>query len=66
MRDLGQRIRLVHELRQRVRPEEGVHDRGQRLGVDQVGGDEDLIVADVHTLTDGAGHTCQADAELIV
>ena len=58
VRDLGQRVRLIHELRQRVRPEEGVHDRGQGLGVDQISGDEDLIVADVHTLTDGAGHTC--------
>ena len=44
--------------------EERVDNRRQRLGIDQVDRREHLVVAHIHTLTDGAGHTGQADAEL--
>ena len=63
--DLRQRVLLVHELGQGVGTEIGVDDRGDRLRVDQVGRGEDLVVADVHTLTNGAGHTSQTDTELV-
>ncbi len=64
--DFGQRVGLVHELRQGVGAEEGVDDRRYRLGVDEVGGGEHLVVADVHALADGAAHAAEADAELVV
>ena len=66
MRDLCQRIRLVHELRQRIRAEEGVDDRRECLSIDQIRGDEDFVVTDIHALTDGTSHTGQTDTELIV
>ena len=66
VRHFRQRVGLVHELRQLVGAEERVDDRRKCLGVDQLGRGEDLIVADIHTLADGAGHTSQAHAELVV
>ena len=56
--NLSQRIRLVHELRQGIRTEEGVHDRGESLCVDQIGRYEDFVVTYIHTLTYGTSHTC--------
>ncbi len=50
--NLGQRVCLVHELRQRVRTEERVDHSRDSLGIDQVNGLEHLVVADVHLLTD--------------
>ena len=64
MRDLGQGVGLVHELRELVGAEERIDHRGKRLGIDQVDRGEYLVVAHVHPFTDGAGHTRQADAEL--
>ena len=63
---LGQRVGLVHELRQRIRTEERVDDRRYGLGVDKVDGCEHLVVAYVHTLADGARHTGQSHAKLVV
>ena len=65
MRDLGKRIGLVHELRQRVGSEERVDDARNSLCINQVGRREHLIVANVHTLTNGAAHAGQTDGELI-
>jgi hypothetical protein len=66
VRDLRQRIGLVHELRE-LRGAEELADRGHhRLGVDQVvrhGGVQLLIHA--HFFLDGAFHAHQADAELV-
>ena len=62
----GQRVGLVHKLRQGVGTEVGVDHRRDGLGVDQVDGGEHLIVADIHTLADGAGHTGESDTELVV
>ena len=62
---LGQRVGLVHELRQRVGTKERVDDARDGLGINQVSGREHLIVAHVHTLTDSTAHTCQTDGELV-
>ena len=64
--DFGQRVGLVHELRQGVGAEEGVDDRRDGLGVDKLDGGKGLVVAHVHALLDGAGHAGQADGELVV
>ena len=66
VRHLAQRVGLVHELRQLVRSEEAVDDRAQRLGVDQVGWREHLIVTNVHALPNGAGHPRESHSELRV
>ena len=67
VRDLGERVGLVHELRQLARPEE-LADRGHdRLGVDQVvrhGGRHFLV--DRHLFLDRTLHPDQADAELVL
>ncbi len=64
--DFGQRIGLVHKLRQCVGAEESVDHRRDRLGVDKVDRLEHFVVAHVHLLTDGARDTRESDAELIV
>ena len=66
VRQLRQRVGLVHELRQLVRAEEAVDDGRERFGVDKVDRGEDLVIAYVHLITDGAGHTGEAHAELVV
>ncbi|CDC97772.1 uncharacterized protein BN576_00508 [Alistipes sp. CAG:268] len=65
VRDLGQRVDLVHELRELRGAEERVDHRREGLGVDQVHRREDLVVAHVHSLADGAGHADEAHGELI-
>ena len=65
VRHFGQRVGLVHELRQGVCTKEAVDNAGDRLGVNQVGRREHFIVANVHALADGAAHTGQTDGELI-
>ena len=67
VRDLGQRVGLVHELRQLRRPEELANRGHDRLRVDQVvrhGGRHFLV--DRHLLLDRALHPDQADAELVL
>ena len=66
VRDLRQRIGLIHELRQLDRSEELADRRHHRLGVDQVvrhGRRHFLVHA--HLFLDGAFHADQADAELV-
>ena len=67
VRDLRQRIGLVHELRQLRRPEELADGRHHRLGVDQVvrHGRRQLLIH-AHLFLDGALHAHQADAELVL
>ena len=67
MRDLGQRVRLVHELRQLRRSEELPHRGDHGFGVDQVvrhSGDHFLIHR--HLLFNGPLHADQADPELVL
>ena len=67
VRDLGERVGLVHELRQLRRPEELANRGHDRLRVDQVvrhGGRHFLV--DRHLLLDRALHADEADAELVL
>ena len=67
VRDLRQRVGLVHELRQLRRPEELANRGHDRLRVDQVvrhGGRHFLV--DRHLFLDRALHADQADAELVL
>ena len=67
VRDLRERVRLVHELRQLRRPEELANRGHDRLRVDQVvrhGGRHFLV--DRHLFLDRALHADQADAELVL
>ena len=63
--NLGKRVSLVHELRQRVCAEERVDYTRYGLGIDKIGRGEHFIVAHVHPLPYSAAHTCQSDRELI-
>src|SRR5216684_1748899 len=64
--DLGERVRLVHELRELAGPEELLDHRGDRLGVDQVVWHERLDLLQAHPLLDRALHADQADAVLVL
>ena len=66
MCDLGQRVCLIHKLRQGVRPEKRVHNRRNRLGIDQVDRSKDFIIAHIHAFTHRASHSRQPYAELII
>src|SRR5579864_8694263 len=67
VRDLGERVGLIHELRQLGRSEK-LADRGHhRLGVDQVVRHRRRhFLVHAHLLFDGAFHADQADAELVL
>ena len=66
MGDLGERVGLVHELRQ-LRGAEEFADRGhRRLGVDQVVGHDGRDVDRAHPLLHGALHAEQADPILVL
>ena len=67
VRDLGERVRLVHELRELRRAEELLDRRDDRLGVDQVVRHRRVdVLVDRHLLLDGALHAHEADAELVL
>src|SRR6185295_8027459 len=66
VRDLRQRVCLVHELRQLARAEELTHRRRHRLGVDEIARHRRLhFLVDRHLLLDGALHALETDAELV-
>ena len=65
VRNFGQRVGLVHELRKCVRTEERVDHTRNGLRVDQVGRSEHFVVAHIHAFADGTAHTCQTDRELV-
>ena len=66
VRDLGQRVGLIHELRE-LRGAEELPHRGRRgLGVDQVLRHHGIDVDRAHALLDGALHAQEADAILIL
>ena len=62
----GQRVSLVHKLRQRVCTEERIDYRRYGLGVNQVNWSEILVITHVHTLADSTRHTGQTNTELVV
>ena len=66
VRQLGERVRLVHELRQLRRSEERLDHRRDRARVHEVV-ERDLlgIGVDRHALLDQARHAGQADRELV-
>ena len=67
VRDLRQRIGLIHELRQLRRSEELADRRHHRLGVDQVVRHRRRkLLIHAHLFLDGALHAHQADAELVL
>ena len=66
IRDLGQRVRLVHELRQLVRTEELLHCGGDRLGIDHVLRHQPLGFGERQPLLDRPFHANQAHAELVL
>ena len=65
VRDLGQWIRLIHELAELIGSKEGINYRTQRLCIDQVNRREDFVVAHVHALADCSGHSGKTDSKLI-
>ena len=66
VRDLGQRVGLVHELRQLRRTEELLERRGNRLGVDQVVRHQRVLFGLTQTLLHGLFDACQAGAVLVL
>ena len=64
--DLGERVGLVHELRELRGAEELAHRRGRRLGVDQVLRHDRVDLDRGHALLDRALHAQQADAILVL
>ena len=64
--DLGQRIGLVHELRQLRSAEELFESRGNRLGVDQVMRHERLLLGLAQTLFDSFLDASQTGAVLVL
>ena len=67
VRDLGERVGLVHELRQLRRPEELANRGHDRLRVDQVVRHRRRhFLVHRHLLLDGALHPDQPDAELVL
>ena len=66
VRDLGERVRLVHELRELRGPEELLDDRRDRLVVDELLRHQRLDVLQAHALLDGALHADETDAVLVL
>ena len=64
--DLGQRVVLIHELRELAGAEELLHHRRDRLGVDQFLRHQLLGLGQAQALLDGALDAHQADAELVL
>ena len=63
---LGERVGLVHELRELAGPEELLDRRDDRTRVDQARGRDRPRVADGHALLDDPLHADQAHAELVL
>ena len=67
MRDLGERVRLVHELRELARTEVLLHHCGDWLRIDEVVRHERLnFLRHAHALFDRALHADQTDAVLVL
>src|SRR5436190_2882552 len=64
--DLGERVRLVHELRELGGPEELLDHGRHRLVVDELLRHQRLDVLETHALLDGALHAHETDAVLVL
>ena len=64
--DLGERVRLIHELRELRRAEELAHGRGRGLRIDEVLRHDRVDVDRGHALLDGALHPQEAQAILVL
>ena len=65
VRQLCQRIGLVHELRELAAAEERLHHGAYRPGVDQIVGSRIVRLLDRHPLPDDPRHPRQPDGELV-
>ncbi len=66
VRQLRERVRLIHELGERRRAEELLDRRSHRADVDQALRRHDVEILDGHALADDALHAGKADAELVL
>ena len=66
VRQLGERVRLIHELGQRAGAEELLDGRGDRTDVDEALRRHDVEILNGHALADHALHAGKADAELVL
>ena len=66
MREFGQRVRLVHELRELAAAEELLHGRHHGTDVDERAGRGLRRIGDGHALAHDALHAHEADAELLL
>ena len=64
--DLGQRVRLVHELGQLAAGKEFLDGRDHRFGVDQIVREHGFHVQEVHPFPDAPLHADQSQAELVL
>ena len=64
VRNFTEGVRLVKELRQLRRTKERIDNTRQGTSINQVNWCENLIVTDVHTLTNSPRHTRQTNAKL--
>ena len=65
MGDFGQRVGLIHELRELRRPEELPDGCCRRLGIDQIVRHDRIDLDRTHALADRPFHAQQADTVLI-
>ena len=64
MSHLGQRVGLIHKLRELVGTEERVDNARQCLCVDQIDRGKYLVITNIHTLADSTCHTHETYREL--
>src|SRR5262249_4099339 len=66
MRELGQRVDLVHKLRELGGSEELAEDADDRRRVEQVARRDHRLVLHAHAIANDARHLCQANANLVL
>ncbi len=66
VRNFGQGVGLIEELRKLARSEKGIDDGRERTRIDQVDRCEHLIIPYVHPFPDRTRHPRQTDAELCI
>lgn len=64
--EFGERIDLVHELRQLRAREELLHRSGDWTWVDELPRDDGLDIAGTHAVLDVSDHTIESDTELVL